>query len=365
MQEVMGMDRELSLAQANLKLAIWHGEAESTRSSELYLKIQKLGLPREVAIRLHELMSFTKEAGGRAIAVGKIVLIEILKFIEKHPFLVAGAGIGAILGASIAGLITSVPLLGQLLTPVAATLGLAIAGTGATIGHRLDKEFPEVGEELVDITKHFFSPLVEVFNLIFHQVAAPQKRSASQKRNEQASEKKKLLDTLDRLGNNPRDRVGILASMGVTTMGAAGAGAGAAVIGAKVVSIPILTAITGATKFVAAPIGLVAGVAVAGGIVAYCASVLIRNAGFQEGRLTEILEQLQEKLEELEAKERKETLSDADKTEFKLFLRPLLEADLVFPQDAQQLMQRVEKGQIPLKQAYRLLEQILLAKQKN
>ncbi len=42
------MTQELSIAQANLKLAIWNAEAESVKSGNLYIELQTLGLPEEV-----------------------------------------------------------------------------------------------------------------------------------------------------------------------------------------------------------------------------------------------------------------------------------------------------------------------------
>jgi hypothetical protein len=50
-------NQKLSVAQSNLKLALWNAEADSIASSQLYAEIQELGLPQEVVIRLHELIT--------------------------------------------------------------------------------------------------------------------------------------------------------------------------------------------------------------------------------------------------------------------------------------------------------------------
>jgi hypothetical protein len=164
------ISQDLSTAQANLKLAIWNAEANSVTSSELYVQIQELGLPEEVVSRLHELVSFTQRVAGKVFSIGKIVLLKILDFVKAHPFLIAGAGIGAVIGAAIAGLITSIPFLGQILAPVAAILGITIAAVGAVVGHRLDKQFQGVGEDIVEIAQQFFSLLANVMNMIFRDV---------------------------------------------------------------------------------------------------------------------------------------------------------------------------------------------------
>lgn len=160
----------VSTAQANLKMALWQVDADSMTSSDLYAWLVDSGLPHEVTIRLHELASYTKKSGNKVLAVGKIVLIKILEFVKAHPFLVIGAGIGAVVGAAVASLITAVPILGQLLAPVAMALGITITAIGAVAGHRLDKCFQGVGEDIFEIAQEFFKLLRDVFNTVFRNV---------------------------------------------------------------------------------------------------------------------------------------------------------------------------------------------------
>lgn len=160
----------VSTAQANLKMALWQVDADSMSSSELYAWLVDTGLPHEVTIRLHELISYTKKVGSKVIAVGKIVLIKILEFVKAHPFLVIGAGIGTVVGAAVASLITAVPFLGQLLAPVAMALGITITAIGAVAGHRLDKRFQGVGEDVFEIAQEFFKLIRDVFNTVFRNV---------------------------------------------------------------------------------------------------------------------------------------------------------------------------------------------------
>ena len=163
-------NQKLSVAQSNLKLALWNAEADSITTSQLYAEIQELGLPQEVVSRLHELITFTKRVTGRVYAIGKIVLLKIIEFVKAHPFLVAGAGIGAVIGAAIAGLITSIPFIGPLLAPLATVLGITITTVGMVIGHRLDRQFPGVGKDIAEIIQEFFSLFSDVFNTIFRDV---------------------------------------------------------------------------------------------------------------------------------------------------------------------------------------------------
>ena len=162
----------LSKPQANLNLALWQAEADSMNSSELYAWLVDSGLPHEVAIRLHDLIGVTKPVGNKLFAIGKIILIKIIEFVKAHPFLVVGASLGAAVGAAVATLITSVPFVGQLLAPVAMALGITITAVGAVVGHRLDKCFQGVGEDIFEISKEFFKLVTDVFNTIFRDVVA-------------------------------------------------------------------------------------------------------------------------------------------------------------------------------------------------
>lgn len=163
-------NQSLSTGQANFKLALWNAEADSKKSSEVYTQLQDLGLPEEFTSRLHELVTFTKKVAGKIFAVGKIVLLKIIEFVKAHPFLVVGAGVGAVIGVAIAGLITSIPFLGQVLVPVATALGITVTVMGAVLGHKLDKQFPDLGEDVAEIIQGFFSLFADVFNTVFRDV---------------------------------------------------------------------------------------------------------------------------------------------------------------------------------------------------
>ena len=171
--------------------------------------------------------------------------------------------------------------------------------------------------------------------------------------------KEELIKLIERLEKNPDDRVGIFADIGVTALGAIGGGAVAAAFGTSIASIPIFTAITGIGMVVAAPFVLVAGAAVAGGAVVYGVSRLIKDGGFHEGKRSQLLNELRENLKEVKAKERQSNLDERDKTKLYSFLKEPLRYDLITPEEAQQLMEAVETGQIPLSEAYKLIENIL------
>lgn len=175
--------------------------------------------------------------------------------------------------------------------------------------------------------------------------------------NDQNPTKEQLLAAIKRLKQNPHDKVGILGDIGITAAGAAGFGFAAALLGETIVSIPIITAVTGFGMVVAAPITLVAGAAVAGGAALYGISRLIKDGGFQEGKRDELLREYEERLRDIEAKEICSKVKKQDFTDFHVFLEYPLKLNLISAEDAYQLIKAVESGQIPLSEAYKLVRQ--------
>ena len=163
----------LSKAQANLKAALWEIDANKYESHELFMDLLELELPKEVASRLHDLMMKTAYAAGKTVHIGKIILIKILEFVKAHPFLIAGLGVGAVIGSAITALVTGIPFIGSLLAPIAAALGITITVAGAVMGHSLDKVLPGVGQSVAEIAQAFFKLVTEVFNLVLSETSQP------------------------------------------------------------------------------------------------------------------------------------------------------------------------------------------------
>ena len=171
--------------------------------------------------------------------------------------------------------------------------------------------------------------------------------------------KEQLIKLIEQLEKNPTDRIGILGDAGVTVLGAAGAGAAAALLGSTTASIPLVTALTGVSFVVAAPFAAVAGAAVVGGAAVYGVSRLIKDGGFNEGKRKQLLNELNEKLKEIEINERQSNLNERDKTKFYSLLKEPLKHKLISPDDAHQLIKSVESGHIPLSEAYKLVRQLI------
>ncbi|MBD1940555.1 hypothetical protein [Microcoleus sp. FACHB-68] len=162
--------------------------------------------------------------------------------------------------------------------------------------------------------------------------------------------KEQILEAIKKLEKNPHDKIGILSDIGIGVVGAAGAGYAASIFGASLFFglIPV-----------AAPLAVVAGGAALGGLALVGVKKMFIDGTFDDGKKAEMLKQLKEQLMEMEAKERASKLEDSDKAKFILLLKEPVRLDLISLKDAQNLMANVENGQVPLKEAYKLVQDLI------
>lgn len=159
----------MTLPQARFEMALWQAEADMAGSSDLYIRLTEMGLPSELAIRLKELLDLVKPIGDKMVSIGKIIVLKLIEFIEKHPNLATGVA----LGAAVSSLIASIPFLGPILAPVAMPLGIAV---GAIAGRRVDKAqggkmnsdvgLISIAQDVIEIARAFFQLFIDTLMAI-------------------------------------------------------------------------------------------------------------------------------------------------------------------------------------------------------
>ncbi|MEG4329055.1 hypothetical protein [Microcoleus sp. herbarium5] len=164
--------------------------------------------------------------------------------------------------------------------------------------------------------------------------------------------KEQILKAIEQLEKNPHDKLGILAEIGIGVVGAVSAGAAVAAFGGASFLFGLIT--------VAPPVGLVVGGA-ALGAAALVGVKRIFDGNFNEGKQAEMLKNLKEQLRDVEAKERASKLEDSDKTKFIVSLKEPVRLDLISPKDAQDLISAVESGKIAIKEAIKMVEDVVKA----
>lgn len=167
--------------------------------------------------------------------------------------------------------------------------------------------------------------------------------------------KQELLKAIEKLEKNPYDRLTFLTDIGAAGIGAGVAGAAAFVFGGTTTSI--LFGLV--TIPVVAPVGVVVAGAVLGGAALFGIKRAILDGTHQQGKREEILRHLREKLREIQVNETTSTISDNDKTKFYSFLKEPLKLDIISAEDAQRLMELVEKGELSIVEAYQIVGEIL------
>ena len=151
----------LSPEQGLFELTLMNGETKDYDFDSMVVDALHRGLPPEVVTRLKELWEKTKVIAGEVVAVGKIIVQQILEFIKSNPKL----SIGMAVGAAVAVLISGIPILGPLLAPVAAVVSIIYFGG---VGALMDKGdySGSLSMAVIELATKFFELLKSIFNAV-------------------------------------------------------------------------------------------------------------------------------------------------------------------------------------------------------
>jgi hypothetical protein len=147
--------------QGMFELSLMNAEASSAQFDDVVVEALNRGIPPELVTRLKELWEKTKVVAGEIVAIGKIIVRQIIDFLRQNPKLT----IGMALGAAVAVLIGGIPFIGPLLQPLA-TLIAAVYGAG--VGAAMDKG-DNSGSPLsaaIALAEKFFELLKNILNSI-------------------------------------------------------------------------------------------------------------------------------------------------------------------------------------------------------
>ena len=152
----------LSSSEAKLELVLLDSKTQDIDRLDVITCFTNAGLPPEIILRLEELWEATKVIGEKIIHSGRIIILEIMRFIEENPNLVIGAALGAAVGA----LVSAVPYLGPSLAPLSAAIGGAfggIVGSRVDRGHKPKDGIVGISQELIILARKFFELLAAIF----------------------------------------------------------------------------------------------------------------------------------------------------------------------------------------------------------
>ncbi|ACK65356.1 hypothetical protein PCC8801_1291 [Rippkaea orientalis PCC 8801] len=208
--------------------------------------------------------------------------------------------------------------------------------------------------------------------------------------------KEQLLKAIKKLENDD-NLGGFLTEIGLGAIGAGAAGAAAATLGTTTALFGLIT--------VATPVGLVVGAGVLGATALVGAKRILEGT-YSEGKKAELLRQLQDKLREVEAKEKASrglsrncgdklnlsflksslcknirnifsanlskipwfplqlqespsSVTEQDKRKLIILLKEPIQYNLISPEKAQQLIDAVTNGKLPITEAYKLVQDLI------
>ena len=149
----------LTSSEATMELVLLESAAQDSDWVDISTRLTNAGLPQEIVTRLQDLWGMTKELSGKVVQVGRIVVSEIIRFIDANPNL----AIGAALGVSVALLLGTV--LAPYLFPIAVVLGLIGAHVGRGMDENLDPSSAliQFTQDSISLARKFFELLIAIF----------------------------------------------------------------------------------------------------------------------------------------------------------------------------------------------------------
>ncbi len=148
----------LTKEQGAFELTLLNAEHAKAQFDDVLVEGLALGIPAEIMTRLELIWGTTKLIAGEVVAIGKIIVTQIVAFLRANP----GIAIGVALGAAVGVLTAGIPFVGPLLAPLAASVSMF---AGAAIGATFDAGAPS-SDPLVAVV-HLARKFFEVIQAIF------------------------------------------------------------------------------------------------------------------------------------------------------------------------------------------------------
>jgi len=156
-----GNTMQLNSEQGLFELTLINAESSKAEFDDVVIEGLKRGIPPELLTRLKEIWERTKVVAGEMIAIGKIIVMKIMEFLQANPKI----AIGIAIGAAVSVLIGGIPLIGPILAPFALLIStLYGAGVGAAMqkGDYSGSPFTAA----IELANKFFELIGVIFNAV-------------------------------------------------------------------------------------------------------------------------------------------------------------------------------------------------------
>lgn len=163
----MSIVKSFTPSAAMLELSMMNADVTNQNFDDVIIEALNRGVPPEVVTRLQGIWTTTKKIGNEVIAIGKIIIKEIIRFLKENTKMTVGIAIGA----AVTFLVASVPFVGPILAPYIAILApMYGAGAGAAMDAGSDPTSPIA--VAISLASKFFELLKNIFAAIAQRWSA-------------------------------------------------------------------------------------------------------------------------------------------------------------------------------------------------
>ncbi len=137
-----------------------HEKTDTGKDNNLFDWLISHGISKFLVEKIRAIWRGTIDFGRKIILLGETIVVELVKFAPKHPYMT----IGALTGFCAAVLLNQIPVVGWLIGPAVSCLTTIV---GAYLGHLADKPDGNIIS--------FFYVILDVVYRIFKEVSNPEK----------------------------------------------------------------------------------------------------------------------------------------------------------------------------------------------
>ena len=128
-------------------------ESKNVNINDFYVWLINKGVPQEVVLSLKRIADYVEKISGKVYRIGKIILLKIWEFLNKHKELTVMVGLALV----ISFLVSTVPFIGGLLEVGSIVVSLVV------ISLQIRNEFKE-------LVKNSFQGITDIFNEVGKEI---------------------------------------------------------------------------------------------------------------------------------------------------------------------------------------------------
>ena len=162
----------MTKSQAIKDLILVEIDALKQSKDKVFEFFMEKNVPKEIILKITEIWDYSKEIGGSLIAIGKIIIMKIIAFVQENSSMAFGMALGGIVGAFAGAFVGWIPFLGNALSSLSISIGImigAVAGSRmdrASKGEYIDDSVMSIFTDAIAVAKTFIAFLMDIFQTL-------------------------------------------------------------------------------------------------------------------------------------------------------------------------------------------------------